>query len=68
MLKLEWEEACRKVPERLEHGGPPPPGVFSEVFILKGFKSCVLEVFIPEGLRTCFSEVRIVKDLVAGDG
>ena len=33
-------------------GGAPSP-VFSEVFILKGFKSCVLEV-------------RMVKDLVIG--
>jgi len=42
-----------------------PLGVFSEVFILKDFKSCVLEVRIPKGLRAGFSEVRIVKHLVA---
>ena len=46
---------------------PSPLGVFSEVFILKGFKSCVLEVRNPKGLRTGFAEVRIVKDLVTGD-
>src|SRR4029077_11239167 len=45
--------------------GPPTP-VFSQVFILKGFKSCVLEVRIPKGLRAGFAEVRIVKDLVTG--
>ena len=44
-----------------------PLGVFSEVFILKGFKSCVLEVRILKGLQACFVEVRIVKDLVIGD-
>ncbi len=32
-----------------------PSPVFSEVFILKGFKSCVLEVRIPKGLRARFS-------------
>ena len=44
-----------------------PPPVFSEVFILKGFKSCVLEVRILKGLGACFSEVRILKDLAIGD-
>jgi len=33
---------------------PPPPRFFSEVFILKGFKSCVLEVRILKGLGTGF--------------
>ena len=47
-------------------GGAPPP-VFSEVFILKGFKSCVLEVRILKGLRVGFAEVRILKDLVICD-
>jgi hypothetical protein len=46
--------------------GPPPP-VFLEVFILKGFKCCVLEVRILKGLGACFSEVRILKELVIGD-
>jgi len=44
-----------------------PLGVFSEVFILKGFKCCVLEVRILKGLRVGFSEVRILKDLVICD-
>jgi hypothetical protein len=34
------------------------------VFILKGFKSFVLEVFIPKTLHARFLEVRIPKDLV----
>jgi hypothetical protein len=50
----------------LEGGGPPPP-VFSEVFILKGFKSCVLEVRILRDLQAGFAEVRILKELVIGD-
>jgi hypothetical protein len=33
------------------------------VFILKGFKSCVLEVRILKKLRAHFSEVRILKSL-----
>jgi hypothetical protein len=37
------------------------------VFILKGFKSFVLEVRILKGLGVCFGEVRIVKGLVASD-
>ena len=49
-----------------ERGDPSPPGVFSEVFILKGFKSCVLEVRILEELWAHFPEVRIVKGLVTG--
>jgi len=32
-----------------------PPGVFSEVFILKGFKRSVLEVRILKGLERYFS-------------
>ena len=43
-----------------------PSPVFSEVFILKGFKCCVLEVFILSGLRAGFMEVRILKRIVAG--
>ena len=35
------------------------------MFILNGFKSCVLEVRIPKGLRVGFSEVRILKGIVA---
>ena len=46
--------------------GAPSP-VFSEVFILKEFKCCVLEVRILKGLEVCFSEVRILKELVNGD-
>jgi hypothetical protein len=46
----------------------PPPGVFSEVHILKGFKSCVLEMRIPKGLRVCFEEVRILRDLAQLQG
>ena len=42
--------------------GPPSP-VFSEVFILKEFKCCVLEVRILKGLWACLSEMRIVKGL-----
>jgi hypothetical protein len=34
------------------------------VFILKGFKSCVLEVRILRELRARFAEERILKDLV----
>ena len=49
----------------LKEGAPTP--VFLEVFILKGFKCCVLEVRIPKGLGVCFSEVRILKELVIGD-
>jgi hypothetical protein len=41
----------------------PPPGGFLEVFILKGFKCCVLEVRILNGLRARFGEVRIVKEI-----
>jgi hypothetical protein len=44
-----------------------PLGVFSQVRILKGFKSCVLEVRILNRLQARFAEVRIVKDLVIGD-
>ena len=46
--------------------GTPTP-VFSEVFILKGFKCCVLEVFILNSLWADFMEVRIIKDLVICD-
>jgi hypothetical protein len=37
------------------------------VFILRGFKSFVLEVHILKGLRAHFGEVRILKNLAAGD-
>jgi hypothetical protein len=37
------------------------------VFILKGFKSCVLEVRILRELRARFAEVRILQDLVICD-
>ena len=47
-----------------DRGGPPYP-VFSEVFILKGFKCCVLEVRILKGLEASFAEVRILKGLEA---
>jgi hypothetical protein len=46
-----------------ERGDPSPPGVFSEVFILKGFKSCVLEVRILNELQAGFAEVRILKGI-----
>lgn len=38
------------------------------MFILKSFKSNVLEVFIPEGLEGDFLEVRIPKGLANQDG
>jgi hypothetical protein len=41
----------------------PSPWGGSEVFILKGFKSCVLEVRIPKELGVLFSEVRNLKGL-----
>jgi len=44
-----------------------PTPVFSEVFILKGFKSCVLEVRILQELQARFSEVRIIRDLAICD-
>jgi len=37
-----------------EIGEGPPSPVFSEVFILKSFKSCVLEVFILNNLWAGF--------------
>jgi hypothetical protein len=46
----------------LTMGGTPSP-VFSEMLILKGFKSCVLEVLIPQGLRRHFGELRIANGL-----
>jgi hypothetical protein len=42
-----------------------PLPVFSEVHILKGFKSFVLEVRIRQGLQARFAEVQILKDLEA---
>ena len=44
---------------------PTPLPVFSEVLILKGFKSFVLEVLIPQGLRRHFGELRITNELGA---
>lgn len=44
-----------------------PLGIFSKVFILKGFKSSVLKVRIPKKLKACFSKVRILKELVICD-
>ena len=40
--------------KRTARNGTAPPPVFSEVFILKGFKSCVLEVRILNELWECF--------------
>jgi hypothetical protein len=48
--------------DRLNMTATPLP-LFLEVFILKGFKSFVLEVHIPIGLGVCFPEVRILKGL-----
>jgi hypothetical protein len=42
--------------------GTPSP-VFSEVLILKDFKSFVSEVLIPQGLRRHFGELRIANGL-----
>ena len=44
--------------------GPTPLGVFSEVLILQGFKSFVLEVRILKSLQVDFAEVRILKGIV----
>jgi len=49
----------------VRQGAPSP--VFSEEFILKGFKCCVLEVRILKGLGARFSEVRILKELMIVD-
>ena len=46
--------------------GRPPSRLFLEVFILKGFKSCVLEVHILKELQAHFSEVRILKEIGEG--
>ena len=43
----------------------PSPRFFSEVLILKGFKSFVLEVLIPQELRRHFGELRITNELGA---
>ena len=45
--------------------GVTPLPFFSEVLILKGFKSCVSEVLIPQGLRRHFGELRITNELGA---
>jgi hypothetical protein len=42
-----------------------PPPFFSELHILKGFKSCVLKVRILIELGVDFLEVRIVEELEA---
>ncbi len=42
-----------------------PPGVFSELHILKDFKSCVLKLRILQGLEAGSGKVRIVKGIVA---
>jgi hypothetical protein len=47
----------------MEEAGSPW-GVFSQLHILKGFKSCVLKLRIPKGLQSYFSKVRILKELV----
>jgi hypothetical protein len=47
--------------------GDTPSPVFSELFILKDFKSFILKVRILKELRAGFSELRIVKDLAMGD-
>jgi hypothetical protein len=44
-----------------------PPGVFPQLQILKGFKSCVLKLRIPKGLLSRFSEVRILWMLAVQD-
>jgi hypothetical protein len=43
-----------------------PLGVFSEVLILKGFKSFVLKVFILKKLGASLAELFILKGLEAG--
>ena len=48
-----------------EAAGTPTP-VFSEVHILKSFKSFVLKVRILKELWARFAEVQIPRDLVAG--
>jgi hypothetical protein len=40
-----------------------PLPFFSELHILKGFKSCVLKLRILQGLRVRFAEVQMVKGL-----
>jgi hypothetical protein len=40
---------------------------FSQLHILKGFKSCVLKVRIPKGLQSYFPKVRIVRMLAMRD-
>ena len=55
----EWWVVCSEQGSR----GQAPCPVFLEMFILKSFKSCVLELFIVEGLRANFSQVRMLKRL-----
>ena len=43
----------------------PPTPLFLQVFIPKGFKSCVLEVLILGELQAVFAEVRILNGLGA---
>ena len=47
----------------VEADGQERDPFFSQVLILKGFKSFVVEVFILKGLRADFAEVRILKGL-----
>ena len=52
---------------RISREGSTPTPFFLQVWILKDFKSCVLEVRILNKLWASFAEVRILKDLVNGD-
>jgi hypothetical protein len=55
--------SVRDVPGLYPPVGDTPPGVFSELLILEGFKSFVLKLRILKGLRTPFLKVRIPKGL-----
>jgi hypothetical protein len=43
--------------------GRTTPHLFSDLFILRGFKSNVLELFIPKGLQRDFTELMILRGL-----
>jgi hypothetical protein len=43
--------------------GRPSPHLFSDLFILGGFKSNVLQLFITKGLQARFSELFILQEL-----
>jgi hypothetical protein len=45
--------------------GPSPSPVFSQLQILKGFKSCVLKLRILQELRARFAELRIIRGIVS---